>query len=114
MRANRVDCDDYRICLRRVIEDGVFVVMMDEIFADHFVAVNYPESSNILCTMDGYIRFSAVTMYLQKWSPFLGPFIWVVYPAVEAGLIEEIVADKKYLWRLQGLSGGRDSGLLDN
>lgn len=47
-------------------------------------------------------------------KPFLGPFNWIVYRAVEAGLIQKYYTDSRYFWRIQGLSNMSDSGGEDN
>jgi len=49
-------------------------------------------------------------MFVEKGSQIPEPFKWIVYWAVEAGLIEEYYADSRYSRRIQGLSNMSDSG----
>jgi hypothetical protein len=53
-------------------------------------------------------------MFVEKGSPFLEPLNWIVYRAVEAGLIQKYYADSRYSWRIQGLSNMSDSGGEDS
>jgi hypothetical protein len=56
------------------------------------------------------------TMFLEKVSPFLEPFYWVVYRAVEAGLMQKYsyYADSRYSCRILSLSNMGDSGGEEN
>jgi len=49
-------------------------------------------------------------MFVEKGSQFPEPFNWIVYWAVEAGLIEKYYADSRYSRRIQSLSNMSDSG----
>jgi hypothetical protein len=55
------------------------------------------------------MRFSS-TILLESGRPFLEPFNWILYRAVEAGLIQKYYVDSRYCWRIQGLSNMSDSG----
>jgi hypothetical protein len=113
-KSKRKECPDHEECLKRVIEDKDYIYLQMELLADHFVAMSYPKSANVLCNIDEYVIQFSSTMYLEKGSPFLEPFNWVVYRAVEAGLIQKYFADSRYSWRMQGLSNMSDSGWEEN
>jgi hypothetical protein len=113
-KSKRKECSHHEECLKRVIEDRDYIFLEMELLADHFVAISYPKSANVLCNIDEYVIQFSSTMYLEKGSPFLEPFNWVVCRAVEAGLMQKYSADSRYSWRLQGLSNMSDSGWEDN
>jgi hypothetical protein len=56
------------------------------------------------------------TMFLEKVSPFLETFNWVVYRSVEAGLMQKYsyYADSRYSCRILDLSNMSDSGGEEN
>jgi len=49
-------------------------------------------------------------MFVEKGSPFLETFNWILYRAVEAGLIQKYYVDSRYCWRIQGVLNMSDSG----
>jgi len=53
-------------------------------------------------------------MFVQKGSPFIEPFNWIVYRDVEEGLLQKYYADSRYSWRIQGMPNMSDSGGEDN
>jgi hypothetical protein len=110
LKAKAKDCPYLEECLKRVIENRDFITLEFDLLVDHYVATNFPKSPNILCNIDDYIVQFSMTMYLEKGSPFLEAFNWVVHRAVEAGLVQKYFADSRYSWRMQGLSNMNDSG----
>jgi hypothetical protein len=113
IRANRKNCTEQMECIRRVIENRDFVAMDNEILVAYFVANNYPETPNLLCTMDEYIVVTWHVMCLQKGGPFLEIFSEVVRRLVESGLAVKTYTDTVYSWRLQALSKVDYSGSED-
>jgi hypothetical protein len=114
IRANRKSCLEYDKCLRRTAEKGDFVTMTHELHGKYFVAVNYPYGPNVICAMDGYIRFTAVTMYFRKGSPFVEPFNSVIHRALEGGFVGKIVSDIRSSWSLCGVRSNNNSESGDN
>jgi hypothetical protein len=114
LKANRKDCPYREECLKRMVENRDFITIGNGLSVAHFLAMNYAKSPNILCNIDEYIVQFSLRMYLQKGSPFLEAFNWVVHRAVEAGRVQKYLADSRYSWRMHGLSDMNDSGRNDN
>jgi hypothetical protein len=114
IRANRKSCLDHEKCLRRTVENGDFVTVIYEETKEDFVATNYPYSAKVICSVDGYIRFSAKTMYFQKWSPFVEPFNSVIHRAMEGGFVGKILSEMRSFRKLRGIRSSNDSDNGDN
>jgi hypothetical protein len=54
-------------------------------------------------------RFTALTLYFQKGSPFVEPFNSVIHRAVEGGFLSKTVSDMRSSWRLRGVRTSNNS-----
>jgi hypothetical protein len=75
------------------VENGDFVTLTHEGYEKYFVAVIYPYGPKVICGVDGYIRFIALTTYFQKGSLFVESFNSVIQRALEGGFVGKIVSD---------------------
>ncbi|KAJ9580533.1 hypothetical protein L9F63_024299 [Diploptera punctata] len=86
-------CNTLQECFRRTIKYKNYSTLTFDVIAENFVAINYPNQKNVLCTIEDNLSTGHIVFLLGKNSLYHESFTKLARRFVESGIISKRVDD---------------------
>ncbi|KAJ9580534.1 hypothetical protein L9F63_024300, partial [Diploptera punctata] len=86
-------CNTLQECFRRTIKYKNYSTLTVDVIAENFVAINYPNQKNVLCTIEDNLSTGHIVFLLGKNSIYYESFTKLTRRFVESGITSKRVED---------------------